>query len=86
MMKSRKVEFMPPQPFSPPEGSASVGDEFTMVCDFKITPNGVCLIKMGDTDMPGYGDKDSGGSGNKQSYADYAASMQQMGNQQPQQQ
>lgn len=56
-MKQRKVEFMPPKDFQLPEGSNTPGDEFSMLCDFRVTPTGVCLVKMGDTEMPGYDEK-----------------------------
>lgn len=82
MMKSKKVEFMPPKGFTAPEGSNSVGDSFDMLCTFKMTPSGVCLTKMGDTDMPRYDDKTE----SKPSYSDYAASMSDASGQQQQMQ
>lgn len=56
-MKQRKVEFMPPKEFTLPEGSNAPGDEFSMLCDFRVTPTGLCMVKLGDTMMPGYDDK-----------------------------
>lgn len=54
----KRIEFKPPKGFMLPEGTAG-GDEFDSLCRFRLKSNGaVCMIMMGDTPMPGYGDKD----------------------------
>lgn len=58
-MKSNPVEFMPPAGVVPE--TTSPGDEFDLVTTYRLKPDGkVCLVKAGDVDMPGYGDKDKG--------------------------
>lgn len=53
----KRVEFKPPKGFMVPEG-VSNGGTFEQLCTFKMKGNGdICLIAMGDTAMPGYGDK-----------------------------
>lgn len=48
-----KVEFQPPAG-AVPEG-LSVGDEFDLVCSFRVKPSGqICLIQLGEIKMPGY--------------------------------
>lgn len=53
----KKVEFKPPSDFQPPE-VADPGKDWDMVCSFRTQPDGsICMTKLGDTDMPGYGSK-----------------------------
>ncbi len=74
MTKQSKVEFTPPKG-SVPEGK-SAGDEFDVVCTFQVKPDGsVCLTMFGDTEMPGYDDKDE-----RPSYKGYTDSMMAAGN------
>lgn len=73
MSESRKVEFMPPKDVAMPEG-LQPGDDFDMVCTFKITDSGVCLTKMGDAQMAGY---DSRENEHKPDYSEYAESLRQ---------
>jgi len=42
------------------------GEEFDLVCTFRVKNQTVCLVKMGDSEMPGY--KDS--SKHKPDYSD----------------
>ena len=50
--KGEKVVFTPPKEFAPPEHQ---GEEFDLVCSFRAEEGGkLCLVKLGDTDMPGY--------------------------------
>ncbi len=50
-----KVSFKPPAGVVPE--STDQDDTFDLVCTFLLESGGtVCLTKMGDTDMPGYGD------------------------------
>ena len=72
MKSDQKVEFVPPQGFSAPEGSND--GHFSLVCDFEVNGNKVCMTKFGDMDMPGYDDKDAPQS--KPDYSDMAQSMQ----------
>ncbi|MBU6231595.1 hypothetical protein KGP36_02910 [Patescibacteria group bacterium] len=56
--KTSRVEFTPPSDFKPPENS-SPDKDWDMVCSFRTKPDGkVCMTKLGDTDMPGYGSKE----------------------------
>jgi len=72
MQSDYKVEFTPPQSFTPPEGS---GDgEFDIVCSFRTKGDKICMTKLGDADMPGYED-DTPQS--KPDYSGYAQGMQQ---------
>ena len=64
---------MPPKGVAMPEG-LSPGDDFDMVCTFRMTPDGVCMTKMGDAEMPGYG---KGGNDAKPDYSGYADSLRQ---------
>jgi hypothetical protein len=73
---SKKVEFTPPEGFTPPEHK---GDEFDLVCTFRVKEGGtICLIKLGETNMPGY-EHDEGGehedSEHKPSYGEYTKGM-----------
>jgi hypothetical protein len=53
----KRVEFKPPKGWMPPEGMSS-GDTFDQLCSFRMKANGdICLIAIGETPMPGYGDK-----------------------------
>jgi hypothetical protein len=52
----KKVEFQPPKG-AVPEGHEA-GEDFDMVCTFRVKDNGsCCLVVMGETKMPGYDDK-----------------------------
>lgn len=54
--KSGKVEFTPPKEFTLPEGSNAPGDRFDSVVTLEVDEDGkLCLVKLGDYDMPGYG-------------------------------
>lgn len=64
-----KVEFMPPEGFVIPEGSDG---EFSIVCDFRMEGNKLCMTKLGDHKMPGYDE----GSDSKPDYSEYAKGMQ----------
>lgn len=67
MASQSLVEFTPPSG-SLPEG-VSDGEEFELVCTFRVKGKKVCITQMGDTKMPGYGSKPD--------YSDQAKSMQQ---------
>ena len=65
MKSDKRVEFTPP-PGSLPEGKG-IGDDFDLVCTFRVEQSGrVCLKTMGETPLggddkdyqqpPGYGD------------------------------
>ncbi len=72
LMTTRKIEFDAP-PGIVPEGTKS-GDEFDLVCTFRVKPDGdVCLVMMGDEKMPGYTTK--GGDKGKPSYSDEHEAM-----------
>lgn len=73
-MNEKRVEFRPPAGFILPEGVGR-GDEFDSVCTFKVKEDGtICLTKLGNTPMPGYGkDKDSK---HKQDYSGVAQELQ----------
>ncbi len=71
MTDTQKVEFTPPQSFTPPEGSND--GEFDIVCTFRTKGNKICLVELGDTKMPGYDDSED----SKPDYAGYAQDMQQ---------
>lgn len=76
--KEEKVEFVPPKGFTVPEHE---GTDFDLVCTFRVKDNGeICLTKLGDTAMPGYGAKDDHEKGeskseSKPNYASYATEM-----------
>jgi len=56
--QSRRVEFKPPEGFSPPE-NVEPGKDFDLVCSFQVKPTGeLCLTKLGDHAMPGYDGKE----------------------------
>ena len=76
---SNKVEFKPPTGFMAPEGTKP-GDEFDLVCSFRLKPNGdICLVELGDIEMPGYSDSEDD---SKPSYGEYAKSMGPIGQEQ----
>jgi hypothetical protein len=57
-MKSKPVEFQIPEGYTLPEG-AEPGEDFDVVCSIRVKANGtLCLVKLGDVEMPGYKDKD----------------------------
>jgi hypothetical protein len=65
-MKSKPVEFQIPKGFTLPEG-AEPGEDFDLVCSLRVKPNGtLCLTKLGDVDMPGYGNGDDDSDGKTQ--------------------
>lgn len=60
-MRSKRVEFTPPEAFALPEGVAP-DEDFDMVATFRVKQGGtVCLVAIGDVKMPGYDDSDKGG-------------------------
>lgn len=66
----KRIEFQPP-PGVVPEG-ATAGEDFDLVCSFRVKADGtVCLVEMGDVDMPGYDAKGE----SKPTYGEYAKSM-----------
>ncbi len=68
-----KVRFRPPPNFVPPEGLQN-GDTFDVVDTYQVEEGGtVCLVKMGEADMPGYGKNHK--ESPKPDYGDYARSM-----------
>lgn len=71
MQSDGKIEFVPPQSFSPPDGSDS--GEFDIVCTFRTNGNKICLVQLGDEKMPGYDDSDEPQS--KPDYSGYAKNM-----------
>jgi len=77
MEHGSKVEFTPPESFHAPEGTEA-GKEFDLVCTFRPSADGkLCMTKLGDTDMPGYDDKDED---RKPDYSEYSKGlMDQMG-------
>lgn len=70
-----KAVFQPPPNFTPPEGADAPGKEFDMVVTLKIEEDGkLCIVKLGDQDMPGYDDEEDGSKG-KPSYKKYAQGL-----------
>ncbi len=53
--KGKRVEFPVPKGFVPPESDT---DKFELVTTFEVKPDGktICIVKMGEFDMPGYKD------------------------------
>lgn len=51
----KRVEFPTPKGFVPPESDT---DQFELVTTFERKPDGktICIVKMGEFDMPGYKD------------------------------
>lgn len=82
-MRAKQVEFAAP-PGTVPEGTEA-GEEFDLVCTFQTKDGGtVCLTKMGDTPMPGYGDgerRHRGGMQAAPSYGEYIKGVQNAGEQ-----
>lgn len=72
MQDGEKVEFTPPQSFTPPEGSDD--GEFDIVCSFRTKDSKICMTKLGDVKMPGYEDGDEPQT--KPDYSGYAQGMQ----------
>lgn len=65
-----KAVFSPPEGFQPPEGADAPGKEFDMVVTLKVEEDGkLCIVKLGDQDMPGYDDEEEHG---RPSYKKYA--------------
>lgn len=60
---------MPPQGVVP-EGTSD-GEEFDLVCTFRMKGTNVCMTQMGDEKMPGYDDKSE-----KPDYKETAKTMQ----------
>lgn len=57
-MKSKPPEFDLPDGFMLPEGTEP-GSDFDLVCSFRLKKgNRLCLVRLGEFDMPGYDDKD----------------------------
>jgi hypothetical protein len=46
------VEFAVPKGFVPPEMGEGEGDQFDLVCSFKVNGSKLCMTKLGDHDMP----------------------------------
>lgn len=70
---TEKVEFKPPKEFRAPE-DVPMGEDWDMVCSFQTKPDGtICMTKIGDTPMPGYGKREY-----KESKPDYKAMAGQM--------
>lgn len=68
-MRAKKVEFTPPEGIVP--AGAEPGETFDIVCTFQVKEGGtVCLVTMGDANMPGYGKENS-----KPGYGEYVNSM-----------
>lgn len=68
-----KAVFSPPEGFQPPEGADAPGKEFDMVCTLKVEEDGrLCIVKLGDQDMPGYDDDEEDGRHGRPSYKKYA--------------
>lgn len=68
-----KAVFQPPPNFTPPEGADAPGKEFDMVCTLKVEEDGrLCIVKLGDQDMPGYDDDEEDGRHGRPSYKKYA--------------
>ena len=76
-MSNRRIEFTPPQG-AIPEGVKD-GEDFDLVCTFRVKGSQVCLVMIGDTKMPGYGDKER--DKGKPSYADEHKAMMSAGEQ-----
>jgi hypothetical protein len=58
---TKRIEFKPPKGVVP-EGSAP-DDTFDLVCSFRVKKNGdICLVQLGDTQMPGYNDSGKAGA------------------------
>jgi hypothetical protein len=76
--KEERVEFVPPKGFNVPEHE---GTDFDLVCTFRVKEGGeICLTKLGDTAMPGYGSKDDkvedkSKSESKPNYSTFASEM-----------
>ena len=76
---SGRVEFRAPSGFQAPE-NIEQGKDFDLVCSFRVKPDGtICMTKLGDVDMPGYGDKkdqdEDGDQKHKPGYSEYAKTM-----------
>ena len=55
---SKRIEFRPPAEFKSPE-NVEPGKDWDMVCSFRTKPDGtICMTKLGDVDLPGYGTKE----------------------------
>jgi hypothetical protein len=68
---TKPIEFKPPQGVVP-EG-VGIGEDFDLVCTFRVKASGVCLVQLGEIKLPGYDAKDKGGS--KPSYRGDAEAM-----------
>jgi hypothetical protein len=71
----KRIEFTPPPDFAPPE-NIEEGKDWDLVCSFRTKPDGtVCMTKLGDLDLPGYGSKEDhdedGVSKEKPDYKEY---------------
>ena len=54
------IEFKPPKDAPIPEGLAA-GETFSEMGTFRLKPNGdLCLVAIGDAQLPGYDMKDDG--------------------------
>jgi hypothetical protein len=71
MNSGEKVEFTPPKNFIPPNDGN--GEDFSLVCTFSVRGGKLCMTKLGETEMPGYGKDDM-----PQSKPDYSAMTQGM--------
>ena len=68
-----RVEFAPPKSFNAPD-NVEPGKDFDLVCSFQVKPDGkLCMTKLGDLDMPGYGSaKDEEKTEHKPDYGEYS--------------
>ena len=77
--RTEKFEFSIPKGFVPPAGSEG-GKEFNLVCSFQASEGGkLCMTKLGDVKMPGYGGEESEAKNAQESkpdYSDYAKGIQ----------
>lgn len=61
--KGEEVEFEPPASFRLPE-NVKPGEEFDVVCSFKVRDGKLCMTKLGDAEMP-YGEEKGKGQKNR---------------------
>jgi hypothetical protein len=73
----KQVEFTPPPGVVPED--ATPGKEFDLVCTFRVKAGGqVCLVMMGDQQMPGYGAREREDKPMKRDYSEEYDAMQKM--------
>ena len=61
----KRIEFMPPKTVAIPEGT-NPGETFQALSTYRLKPTGaICLVKIGESELPGYAESKAPDDGSK---------------------